>query len=295
MMVPTEFTPVASLIGGVMIGIAAVMLMALDGRVAGISGILGRLLPPYEDADAADAAAFLLGLIAAPLVYALFAGGPFAQTVSDNAVLMGGAGLLVGFGAALGGGCTSGHGVCGLSRLSVRSMIATAVFMFTGFATMFVMRHVIGGYEMMRLLANLAAGLIFGLGLLISGMANPAKVQNFLDLAGSFDPSLIFVMAGAVVVTFIGYRLVSRRTKPVLGEVFRIPTRSDIDAGLIAGAALFGIGWALSGYCPGPAITSIPLLAQGTLIFVPAMIAGIGLARLLTRTRASSAASPRKA
>ncbi|MET0688839.1 MAG: YeeE/YedE thiosulfate transporter family protein [Methyloceanibacter sp.] len=145
MIVPAEFTPVASLIGGVMIGVAAVMLMALDGRVAGISGILGRLLPPYEDADAADAAAFLLGLIAAPLVYALFAGGPFAQTVSDNAVLMGGAGLLVGFGAALGGGCTSGHGVCGLSRLSVRSMIATAVFMFTGFATMFVMRHVIGG------------------------------------------------------------------------------------------------------------------------------------------------------
>lgn len=148
----------------------------------------------------------------------------------------------------------------------------------------------------MRLLANLAAGLIFGLGLLISGMANPAKVQNFLDLTGSFDPSLIFVMAGAVVVSFIGYRLVSRRTKPVLGEVFRIPTRNDIDAALIAGSALFGIGWALSGYCPGPALTSIPLLAQGTLIFVPAMIAGIGLARLLTRTRAgSSAASPRKA
>ena len=140
MLVPTEFTPATSLIGGVMIGIAAVMLMALDGRVAGISGMIGRLLPPYEGAGA-----FLLGLIAAPLVYALFAGGPFAQTVSDNAALISVAGLLVGFGAALGGGCTSGHGVCGLSRLSVRSMIATAVFMFTGFATMFVMRHVIGG------------------------------------------------------------------------------------------------------------------------------------------------------
>ena len=115
----------------------------------------------------------------------------------------------------------------------------------------------------MRLLANLAAGFIFGLGLLISGMANPAKVQNFLDLAGSFDPSLIFVMAGAVIVTFIGYRLVLRRTKPVLGEVFRIPARNDVDAALIAGPALLGIGWALSGYCPGPAITSIPLLATG--------------------------------
>jgi uncharacterized membrane protein YedE/YeeE len=151
------------------------------------------------------------------------------------------------------------------------------------------------GGSALKFVANLAAGLIFGLGLLISGMANPAKVQNFLDLAGSFDPSLIFVMAAAVVVTFVGYRLVLRRTKPVLGEVFRIPTRSDIDAALIVGPALFGIGWALSGYCPGPAITSIPLLAQGTLIFVPAMIAGIGLARFLTRMRLGGAAGPRKA
>ena len=120
-------------------------------------------------------------------------------------------------------------------------------------------------------------------------------MQNFLDLAGSFDPSLIFVMAGAVIVTFIGYRLVLRRTKPVLGEVFRIPARNDIDAALIAGPAVFGIGWALSGYCPGPAITSVPLLAKGTLIFVPAMIAGIGLARLLTRAWPGRAAGPRRA
>ena len=144
------------------------------------------------------------------------------------------------------------------------------------------------GVSAIKFAANLAAGLIFGLGLLISGMANPAKVQNFLDLAGAFDPSLIFVMAGAVVVTFIGYRLVLRRTQPVLGEVFGIPTRTDIDAALIVGPALFGVGWALSGYCPGPGITSIPLLAKGTLIFAPAMIAGIGLARLLTRTRSGA-------
>jgi hypothetical protein len=119
-------------------------------------------------------------------------------------------------------------------------------------------------------------------------------VQNFLDLAGAFDPSLIFVMAGAVIVTFIGYRLVLRRTKPVLGEVFRIPARNDIDAALIAGPAVFGIGWALSGYCPGPAITSIPLLAKGTLIFVPAMIAGLAVAgrtdclRSISRARAGA-------
>jgi uncharacterized membrane protein YedE/YeeE len=145
MIVHTEFTPVASLIGGVMIGIAAVMLMLLEGRIAGISGILGRLVPPYDGADPKGAGAFLLGLIAAPLVYALSAGGPFAQTVSGNAALMAVAGVLVGFGAALGGGCTSGHGVCGAARLSVRAMVATAIFMATGFATMFVMRHLIGG------------------------------------------------------------------------------------------------------------------------------------------------------
>ena len=141
----------------------------------------------------------------------------------------------------------------------------------------------------MRNIVNLLAGLIFGLGLLISGMANPAKVQNFLDLAGTFDPSLIFVMAGAVMVTFAGYRLVLRRPRPVLAERFYLPTAKDIDARLIGGAALFGIGWGLSGFCPGPAIVSLPLLATGTLVFVPAMLAGIAVARLLMPGKAPRA------
>jgi uncharacterized membrane protein YedE/YeeE len=144
-MTVTEFTPLASTIGGTLIGAAAVVLLALNGRIAGISGILGRLLPPYANADPFSAAAFVLGLIAAPLVYAAVAGGPFAQTVSDNAALMAIAGLLVGFGAGYGGGCTSGHGVCGIARLSPRSIAATATFMVTGFATVFVVRHVMGG------------------------------------------------------------------------------------------------------------------------------------------------------
>jgi len=114
----------------------------------------------------------------------------------------------------------------------------------------------------MRNLVNLLAGLIFGLGLLISGMANPAKVQNFLDLAGSFDPSLIFVMAGAVLVTFAGYCLVLSQPKPLLAERFRLPAAKDIDARLLGGATLFGIGWGLSGFCPGPAMVSLPLLAK---------------------------------
>ena len=141
----------------------------------------------------------------------------------------------------------------------------------------------------MRYAANFFAGLVFGLGLLISGMADPAKVQNFLDLAGSFDPSLIFVMAGAVAVTLVGYRLVLRSSKPLLAERFLLPTAKDIDARLVGGAALFGIGWGLSGFCPGPAITSLPLLAKGTLIFVPAMLAGIVLARFLLRGGAKRA------
>jgi uncharacterized protein len=147
----------------------------------------------------------------------------------------------------------------------------------------------------MRQAVNVLAGLIFGLGLLISGMANPAKVQNFLDLFGSFDPSLIFVMAGAVAVTFIGYRLVLAREKPLLAERFYLLAGSIIDGRLIFGAALFGIGWGLSGFCPGPAIVSLPLLAKGTLIFVPAMLAGIGVGRLRMQgmaSRAGPAAQP---
>jgi uncharacterized protein len=144
-MTVTQFTPLASTIGGALIGVAAVALMLFNGRVAGISGILGRLFPPYAGADPGGAAVFVLGLIAAPLPYAVVTGTPFAQTVSGNASLMAVAGLLVGFGAAYGGGCTSGHGVCGMARLSLRSLIATAIFMGTAFATVFMMRHVVAG------------------------------------------------------------------------------------------------------------------------------------------------------
>src|SRR4029077_3065861 len=102
----------------------------------------------------------------------------------------------------------------------------------------------------MRILISAIAGLVFGLGLLISGMANPAKVQNFLDLAGSFDPSLIFVMASALAVTFIGYRLALAGERSLLADRFYLPSGSIIDGRLILGAALFGIGWGLSGFCP---------------------------------------------
>lgn len=126
-------------------------------------------------------------------------------------------------------------------------------------------------------LAGLVAGLVFGVGLVVSGMANPAKVLAFLDLAGSWDPSLAFVMGGAVVVGFIGFRLVWRRRAPLLGAGFDLPTASAIDRRLLAGAALFGIGWGIGGFCPGPAITALSLAAPGTLVFVPAMAVGLWL------------------
>lgn len=136
----TEFTPYSAAVGGALIGLAAVWLMAANGRIAGIAGIVNRLLPPYQDDALLDRIAFTAGLAAGPLVYVL-AGGSVVQTVSDDNVLLAVAGLLVGFGSTIGSGCTSGHGVCGLSRLSVRSMVATASFMASGVLTVFVVRH----------------------------------------------------------------------------------------------------------------------------------------------------------
>lgn len=118
------------------------------------------------------------------------------------------------------------------------------------------------------------AGLIFSLGLVLSQMINPAKVLGFLDIAGTWDPSLAFVMGGAVIVTFIAFRIAGRRAKPILADSFQIPTRQDIDLPLIAGASLFGIGWGLVGLCPGPAIAQVALLQPPGLAFVAAILAG---------------------
>ncbi len=127
----------------------------------------------------------------------------------------------------------------------------------------------------MRLLFGFISGLIFGIGLILSGMANPAKVLNFLDIFGPWDPSLAFVMGGASLTAFIGYRLAWRQDRPMLMADFDIPSANDIDVKLLSGAALFGIGWGIGGFCPGPAWTALPIAASGTLIFVPAMLIGI--------------------
>ena len=135
------FTPWSSLAGGVLIGVAAAMFVLLNGRIAGISGILGGLLKPIEG-DVAWRVAFVAGIVGAPLVYALVAAAPRLQIDAGYGALAA-AGLLVGVGTRYGAGCTSGHGVCGLSRLSLRSLAATAAFMGAGFVTVFMVRHVL--------------------------------------------------------------------------------------------------------------------------------------------------------
>lgn len=129
---------------------------------------------------------------------------------------------------------------------------------------------------MKRLLSSLVIGAIFGLGIAISGMANPAKVLNFFDLFGTWDPSLIFVMGSALMTTAIGYRIIfARQQKPAMEPTFVVPKNRNIDSRLIAGSAIFGVGWGIAGFCPGGAVPALGLGYTETLIFVAAMIIGI--------------------
>ncbi len=131
----------------------------------------------------------------------------------------------------------------------------------------------------MAMLAALVAGLIFGTGIALAGMINPAKVLNFFDIAGHWDPSLALVMAGALIVTATGYPLVLRRGRPALDIRFHLPARRDIDPALIGGSAAFGIGWGIAGFCPGGAIPALGLGQPDAAIFALALIAGMALAR----------------
>lgn len=143
----------------------------------------------------------------------------------------------------------------------------------------------------MSVLVQFAIGLVFGLGLVVAGMSNPAKVLNFLDLgaiqSGQWDPSLAFVMAGAIAVTFLGFRLVLRRSQPIFGGAFHLPTATDIDARIVVGPAIFGIGWGLAGFCPGPAFTALTVGGNPALLFVAAMMLGMGAARWLANRPAA--------
>jgi hypothetical protein len=136
------------------------------------------------------------------------------------------------------------------------------------------------------ILAALLAGLVFGLGLLVSGMADPAKVLGFLDLAGAWDPSLALVMAGAIGVGLPAFRLAGGRSHSLLGEEMRLPSARQVDRRLVLGSLAFGAGWGLAGFCPGPALVALGLGESRALIFVGAMLAGMALFELIERWRA---------
>jgi len=127
------------------------------------------------------------------------------------------------------------------------------------------------------MLVNLFAGALFGLGLAISGMVDPAKVIGFLNVAGDWDPTLAFVMGGALLVSIPAFRLSFKRPRPVLADEFELPAKKDVDTRLLGGSALFGIGWGLSGFCPGPAVTALATGLTPVFAFVVAMIAGMAI------------------
>jgi len=127
------------------------------------------------------------------------------------------------------------------------------------------------------------AGALFGFGLALSGMLSPGKVIGFLDIAGNWDPSLAFVMGGAVVITVVSFRILLKRPVPIFGDKFHLPSSNDIDKRLIIGAGLFGLGWGIGGLCPGPALSSLAYADPRIVVFVAAMAAGILIAKRFTR------------
>ena len=143
----------------------------------------------------------------------------------------------------------------------------------------------------MRIITAYLIGLVFGVGIAISGMANPAKVLNFFDIAGSWDPSLVFVMGGAVITTFIGYKLVFGRGTPIIEDSFQLPTNNKIDLKLLGGSAIFGIGWGIAGFCPGGALPALGTGRWEVFAFTLALLAGIFLAKFRQSLAAREAQS----
>ena len=139
-----------------------------------------------------------------------------------------------------------------------------------------------------KLLPPVASGFLFGMGLTVSGMTDPQRVRGFLDLFGNWDPTLAFVMGGAVLVMAVAWRIQARMTKPLFGEKFALPDRTDVDPRLIAGAALFGIGWGIAGLCPGPAVASLVLSPVHAIPFVAAMLAGMLLQKVTMEQKVKS-------
>ncbi len=277
-----HFTPWASLAGGMLIGLAAALLILFNGRIAGISGILGGLLRPRQG-DLGWRIAFLAGLIGTPLLCAAVA------SLAARADRGGHAGPDR-------GGLAGGRGRALWRRLHQRPRRVRPVapvtpfagghlaFMAAGFLTVYLLRHSVSKL-MSKLILSLLSGLVFGLGLIVSGMSNPAKVLGFLDLAGAWDPSLALVMGGAIGVAMPAFWLARRRSTALLGEPMQLPASRRIDRRLLLGSLAFGAGWGIAGFCPGPALVSLLAGQPKAWIFVAAMLAGMALFEVLERRK----------
>eukprot|EP01113_Clastostelium_recurvatum_P046611 TRINITY_DN8194_c0_g1_i2.p1 TRINITY_DN8194_c0_g1~~TRINITY_DN8194_c0_g1_i2.p1 ORF type:complete len:362 (+),score=71.65 TRINITY_DN8194_c0_g1_i2:69-1088(+) len=291
------FTPVHSFLGGTMLFIASSQMMQMNGRVFGLSSI-------FSGAVWGDRAMWricvIVGMSIGAHIGALIAPflglGEVNYEIPLSGYMIPIAGLLVGLGVQIGSGCTSGHTLCGIARLSPRSIVATCVFFVTAMFTasflypqhdlplntgtlwptydqtaQLIMMVIGSGSALVSVsrlhkcdalpisltvsLTSLLSGAIFAVGLVITGMANPIKVLSFLNVASpsSWDPSLAMLMMGGLLPNILYYQLITKRSsKPDVEERFYLPTKTTIDLPLILGALLFGVGWGVSGSCPGP-------------------------------------------
>uniref|UniRef100_A0A7S0VCB4 Sulphur transport domain-containing protein n=1 Tax=Polytomella parva TaxID=51329 RepID=A0A7S0VCB4_9CHLO len=324
-----KFTPQHALLGGSLIGIAAVGKLFLTGRVLGVSGAIKGIV----NGDTAPwRPAFLSGLIAGGLALSHYLPSAFEvlpETYTVSRATVGG--FLVGLGAALGNGCTSGHGICGNARLSLRSLAFTLMFMASGAASCFLSgaakaagianvapafvaasvtdvktvattaAAAIAGFSLLgkigqsvsgsiksvvEKVATGTSGFVFALGLGFAGMCRPSKVIGFLNLAGPWDPTLMFVMGSAVVISAAGYAAIQKfkvLEKPVVCEAFSISTLSNIDKKLLIGAALFGAGWGIGGICPGPGVVSAAEMSPQVLAYLGSLCLGMVVERLISK------------
>ncbi len=330
-----------SLVGGLVLGTVVLGQLVISGKVVGISGAVRGLV---EGQKSPWRILFVSGMIIGGILlrYSLY---PEAFGAAGEAISLwrlGTAGVLVGVGTSLSNGCTSGHGICGNARLSLRSFISTCTFMCFGalaaaalhtaqveglplgfivppapgkdlmalssgilasavafVVTMSSLAHVFVGKGMAKMTAicedvtDFGVGVLFALGLGISGMADSSKVAGFLSIfSGTFDASLMFVMGGALLVALPGYQFILRTrvmNRPIACSAFSLPTSREINAQLVIGSALFGCGWGLAGLCPGPGLVGLAKASASNTVFVGSMVTGMALAKLYQRVRASFA------
>ena len=273
-----------SLAGGMMIGLSAAMLWLSLGCVAGISGIAGGLIGLTNE-DTPWRLAFVAGLVLGPVAYLVASGHEPMLRIGASWPVLAVAGLLVGFGTRLGSGVHQ-RSRCHGPRAVVAALGCRGCHLHGNGDADRVCRQTFGAAAV-KLWAALLAGLPFGTGLAVSGMLDPTRVLGFLNVTGAWDPSLAFVLGGAVGVSAVGQILSRRVACPLLAGRFDAPTTHRIDLPLLCGSALFGIGWGLADFCPGPALASLSLGVPRSVVFVGAMLAGMRLYRVVRPLRLS--------